>query len=617
MDRLENDLSAPGETTRRRPRRGALDLPLEAPAPGPLLRVAAATLLLGTLAVALVPDEAILRPKLVWSRGLTLAAACLALVAQGRRGALTVPGAYWLAAALVPGLLALLHPIHTDVASDALARDEILRLLLIPVTGWTAAVCLAHRAWRRGLLTVLGVGGLVVGGRALLEGQGALYSAVSQLALALEIVPTERPSAGFGNPVFLGAWLVLVTPLLLADALTNRGPSRWLSAAATGLLLPALGSTQSVGSWFGFGLALLAGLWLLLPSNRHRMAMLGAVLVTGAFVVVSRFDALMRDREHGLIWRDSWELFTLNPGGVGPGQFQIAFLPFASDELLAKQPLGEVIINDAHSEPLQLLVELGWPALLAVGVALVYGLAHVRTMLAAHWTDGRDRALFVAAVAGAVGCVGQSFVSPDLRFHVTSLTLGLVVGLAFAMGPTLTVALKAPARVLVALAGLGVLGYTGHATWEKMRFAAEVRPPPPADLSEGAAEEIAALQTRAEEQPDSALAWYELGSRLAEARRFPESANAFRRSLTLDPGNVGVSRSLGIVATFAGQYDEAVRHLRISLANRPEDPDVRYLLALASFGRGDLLTAVSEAESILADDPEHLRARILLERLRE
>ena len=76
------------------------------------------------------------------------------------------------------------------------------------------------------------------------------YAVLQRLAglAPVGIEPAVRAEAGFGNPVFLGAWLVLVTPLLLAEGLAEPGATRWPSAVAAGLCLPALLGTGSRGA---------------------------------------------------------------------------------------------------------------------------------------------------------------------------------------------------------------------------------------------------------------------------------------------------------------------------------------------------------------------------------
>ncbi|MDG2149231.1 MAG: tetratricopeptide repeat protein [Planctomycetota bacterium] len=569
------------------------------------------------LALALVPDHFILRTKVVWTRAALLGGLSVALLVQSLTGRLRIHWPTFFIMALAPGLLALLHPLHTPVASASLAEDEIQRLLLLPFGAWAAATALDSARWRRGFILALAFSGVIVGGYAVLQRLGGMLP--EGWLAQIEIFPRSRPLASFGNPVFLGAWLVLSTPLLLAEALTGRTATRWLAAVGAGLCIPALIATSSVGAWFGFGLALLVSLWLLLHTGRQRLVMAGTVLVGTAATLMIGWSSFFRSRVHTLIWRDSWNLVTTHPGGIGPGQFQVAFLPYASPELLEQHPLGHVVINDAHSEPLQLLLELGWPALISVLIALGCAAVAARNMLAQNWKSQHERALFVAALASIIGALGQSFVSPDLRFQVSVLMLALLVGFLSSQAPALVLDLKGrkvtrPLVLVMALAGLWLVTTD---TWKRIHLEEMLRPSPPTEISPQTAEEITQHEIHARLNENDPQAWYELGTAYYSVQRHAEAAEAFRKTLDLAPENTLIARNLGVCQALSGRYNEAVVHLRRSLAEDPDAPDIRWLLAYASFGRGDLRTAFSEVERILREYPDHDRARILLTRLRE
>ncbi len=608
----------------------AVMLPVEGPPPSVAGRVATLLLLAGVVAVAVVEDEQILRTKLVTARALVLGAACVGLLAQALAGRLRVPWSTWLFAALVPAGLALLHPLHTPVASRAVAWDEAQRLLLVPAAAWATGSLLAGARARAGFLAALSIGAIVVGGLAMLQRLGALHPVASRWMVELELTHSARVMAGFGNPVFLGSWLVLTTPLLLAEALTGRTALRWLAGLGAGLALPALLATDSTGAWAGFALAAVVGVGLLLETSRQRrryalavgavaLLALGVLLTGRELLAALELDGVFRSRVHTLIWRDTWQLFLDQPGGVGPGQFQVAFLPYASAELLAEHPMGAVIINDAHSEPLQLLVELGWPAVVAVAAAVLCAALAVRAMLAAPWRDLHARALFAAGAGSLAGAVGESFVSPDLRFHVTALSLGVLVGFLASQAPATVVRVRggAAGRGLVALVAVAALGLVGWSTFQRLSLAARLEPPAPTTREAPGEEEFAALEAAVAAAPGDPAAWYALGAAHYEALEHAHAAEAFRRALELDPSNGVLLRSLGICQALSGQYADANTTLRRSLLQRPDDPEVRYLVAFVAFARGDLRTALMEAERLVEEYPDHVRAIALLERLRE
>jgi cytochrome c-type biogenesis protein CcmH/NrfG len=108
-----------------------------------------------------------------------------------------------------------------------------------------------------------------------------------------------------------------------------------------------------------------------------------------------------------------------------------------------------------------------------------------------------------------------------------------------------------------------------------------------------------------------------LGAALAGQQRWTEAAESFRMAAMLSPGNPNVIRSLGVAQGLAGQFRAAAIHLRASLLQDPEDHELRYLLAYVSWRQGDVATAVEQLEVLLEARPDHRKARLLLEKLRE
>jgi cytochrome c-type biogenesis protein CcmH/NrfG len=568
-------------------------------------------LLVGLVAIAVIPDEAILRPKMVWGRGLILIAISIAVGSAALAGRLDLRWKAFLLVALLPALLAGIRLLLGTVDSEALARDEIGRLALLPAVAWIAAVLLDGPRWRRRFVVALALAGIWVGGYAVLQRLGGLFP--------VGVVPAIRAEAGFGNPVFLGAWLVLVTPLLLAEALVEPGWSRWCAALAAGLCLPALLGTGTAGAWLGMAVAILVGVLLVVPSSRtlHVTLVLGGVAL--AALILLHPDVLLRPRTHGLIWRDTVGMILQEPWGVGPGQFQVAFLPFASEDLLAAHPRSSVIINDAHSEPLQLVAELGWVGLLVMLWVVSALVTCVRRVLGAPAERAKDGLRLVAALAGVSGCLAQSLVSPDLRFHVTTIMLGLLLGLAASFDDAEAVTLRGGKPLRAGLALLALLGLTGTAwgAWDTLSMTRQLTPTPPLEVTPADAIRLAKLREDVNSFPDDAGAHYDLATALASQRRYAEAAAVMRKAQSLAPGNPSVVRSLGVLEAMAGRFDAAFPLLEAALVEAPDDLDVRYLLAFCAFGRGDVRTAIIQAEAVVKTDPDHARARVLLQRLRE
>ena len=607
----------------------------QSPSPVPLL------LLLGFLAAAAaVPDEAILRWKVTWTEGLLILAGSAMLVVQIASGRIRLPWPGLLLGSLLPGGIALvLTATRTDLVSAALARDEVERLLLFPLAFWCAATVLASERERGVFVGAVSVSVIVV----------AALAVAQNLAgeLGLPIDRSARPPATFGNPVFLAAVLVLTMPLCTAEALYASGWRRWAGAVALGLALPALRATQSRWAWLGFGVALCVGITALAPPGRPRRLLLIGLAGAALLMLLVNRSVVERPQQHALIWRDTLWMALDKPWGIGPGQFPVAFLDYASRELLDAYPPSAFVINDAHNEPLQVLAELGWPGLLAIALLVVALLLRAIRGLSEPTAAG-DRPLRVACLAALCGALVQSLGSPDLRFVVSTMMFGTVAGLcaSFAEPAQVTVPDSRLARILPV--GLVLLGaaFVLHGVYERLELAEMLRPSDPstaqsasrtptpvpgqqpsqasaapgsasAPIADSPAELVEVRRKDVEARPYDPARHYALGLALALERRYAEAAESFRTSLVLAPGNASAIRSLGVSEGLSGQFASAVSHLRLALEVEPENVEMRYLYAYSSWRRGDLDTAIAALELVLEAKPDHRQARLLLEKLRE
>ena len=562
-------------------------------------------------AIALVPDEAVLRPKVAWSQALALAAFGLALLQQAWMARLPIRWLGVVLTGLIPGLVGLLWWWTGPLTSRSLAWDENTRILLVTVIVWTTSVVLATRAlrtlcWGTLVCVTVPVAGLAVA-----------QNLAGQLDLPVDRV--ARAASTFGNPVFLGAYLVLAIPLCAAAALFGSGILRWMGALATGLALPALLATQSRWAWLGGAAAMACGIVLLAPTRRYRRTLLVCLVAGAALLAALSWKVIQRPQSHALIWHDTLRMIAEHPWGVGPGQFQVAFLPYASPELLAAYPRSSVIINDAHCEPLQILAELGWPGFLAVLAWLTLLLMACLRRLRSMAPTDLERPFLAAIIAALVGSVVQSLGSPDLRFLISSMVFATLAGLAAAMDEPANEPRRAPLPLRFAMAGAGVfvIGWAGHTLLERSRLVAQVRPRDPYVQTADTTHRLLDLLAAVKRDSGNPELHYNLGVALAEAHRYREAALALRKAAALSPGRATVVRSLGVVEALGGEFAPAVDHLRIALESYPAEAELSYLLAYSSYGLGDIATAIRELEALLATHPEHPQAHLLLEKLRE
>jgi O-antigen ligase len=188
-------------------------------------------------------------------------------------------------------------------------------------------------------------------------------------------------SATFGNvnmaAQFVGLALVVLfsRPLATGEALARRLPMEVLGLAGFGYV--ALAGTRSVA------LALVTAFVVLALVRRSRESLARAVVAVGvaAFVFLAPWpsepqDAAAREskatsaRWRLAVWADTLDLVRDHPLGVGGGNFEHAFTPYA---LAGRSRPGEALVfRSPHNEYLRLVAEEGVPAaILLLGLLLL------------------------------------------------------------------------------------------------------------------------------------------------------------------------------------------------------------------------------------------------------
>src|SRR5262249_28771802 len=99
--------------------------------------------------------------------------------------------------------------------------------------------------------------------------------------------------------------------------------------------------------------------------------------------------------------------------------FHLEFPAFASDRLKALWPPGQMIVNFAHNEYLQVLAETG---IAGFGLMAAVPIAFLR------WLKERERVEGPELAAAALWA--QNLLSPDLRFGLSSFMLFFCLGAA-------------------------------------------------------------------------------------------------------------------------------------------------------------------------------------------
>ena len=247
--------------------------------------------------------------------------------------------------------------------------------------------------------------------------------------------PHVRPFGPLGNPIFLGAYLVLAMPVVVGGFLAawsarRRGkPGSGARAAGFGLAaalsLVALVLSQSRGPVLGLivGVGVFAVLWAAAAGRRRAVVstfvagtmVVAALLVTGQVAGgrVGRLGALLdvgsrTARERLLLWGALGELAAADPLraviGYGPETMAYVLPPFLPDELIRLAP--DQVFDRAHNVVWEWWISAGLLGMLALwGLYLAACLAAFERLGLIRRRRGRLRlvgAILFGLAAGAL-----------------------------------------------------------------------------------------------------------------------------------------------------------------------------------------------------------------------
>ncbi len=256
-----------------------------------------------------------------------------------------------------------------------------------------------------------------------------------------------RAFSTFGNPILFASYLALILPVAFVLMGEDDRRTKVLGIVATISIILALGATVTRAGWIaGFvGIAL-----LLFLQGRRRIL---AALTVGIIVVIvltmtvlprmslgNEFSKAFLSRRGSIderieTWRITLPVVAERPlFGHGPDTFRSAFSPHDTESRVALVG-GSMLVDNAHSYPLQLAATLGVPAVVVfftlVLLVLTVALARERQIAETRYVTG----LVVAVIAYLV----------SLLFTVDTLGSGLVfwIFLGILRGSTIDIAPRA------------------------------------------------------------------------------------------------------------------------------------------------------------------------------
>lgn len=131
---------------------------------------------------------------------------------------------------------------------------------------------------------------------------------------------------------------------------------------------------------------------------------------------------------------------------------------------------------------------------------------------------------------------------------------------------------------------------------------------PTASPAAAPSDPLAALEQKAQKNPDDAAAWQELGFAYFEAGRFADAATAYRKGTAAAPGSAILWSSLGEALVMASEREpmpaEALSAFRQSARLDAKDPRARYFLAVNRDLGGDHAGAIGDWLALLKDTPK-------------
>jgi O-antigen ligase len=281
-----------------------------------------------------------------------------------------------------------------------------------------------------------------------LAGLFGLYGALRVLVQGIGL----RAAYGAARPFFTehgtyAAFLALLAPIPLFEALERTGRARWGYASAA--FAAGLGITLSFTRAAWISVVIVVPLALIVWA-RHRRSVRRLILpaalglsLAGVLVSLGAGQRLVRHAETVVQaenvsnlervnrWMAAWGMARDHPLiGVGYGAYPDAYPAYRRKAIVTELTYGHF---GAHSEPLRLLAEMGWPGL-AVGLGFVVAVVGVGLRTFHRAVDPGAARLALALAAGlaayAVHGVFNSYLGIDKVSAPFWLATGAIAALA-------------------------------------------------------------------------------------------------------------------------------------------------------------------------------------------
>jgi tetratricopeptide (TPR) repeat protein len=386
---------------------------------------------------------------------------------------------------------------------------------------------------------------------------------------ALTTIAAERVFSTLALPGTLWGFLVLALPIHGILWKRNRLIDLGLFVSVTLLLACGL-LTRSFG--FLVGIFVLAAGALIIQHRkvfRERLAILaGIVLVLvmlGSIFYSMRLETIENANPFSLRfknWIGAWNIFAVNPLGTGLNTFAVAYPQFMLP--------GSNETQYAHNTPLQIMSELGFPAILAFFVLIVYLVQTRRS------EDFGENTRYLAL--GLFVWLFHNLIDINVYFPSLGVMGAVLTGVLLARPQREPVSASKP---LVAAAWVITLCIVILAA--PMFVSNELLHRADIELENGKlAESIATLETAKQFNPLNSSLYHvtgetslELFHKTQKQEYLQLAQQSFERAIELSPLKVGPHVGLGLCLSTANRMEDALREIEIAQRLYPNSAYVR------------------------------------------
>jgi putative inorganic carbon (HCO3(-)) transporter len=473
----------------------------------------------------------------------------------------------------------------------------------------------------------------------------------------IQVPKLDRVMSMFGNPIFFAVHIINVLPIVFGMFLVSK-KIKFIYFLLFLISLPTLYYTKTRAAFLGLLVSSIFFVYEISKSKRKFIYLISLFLLFLFFGYFTK-DIWLRQQAHILIWRDSLNMWLSKPVfGFGLGRFHIDFVNFASERLRSIWPERNFIINDAHNEYIQLLVENG-----IVGFCLFIimmftffkeTLKYIKKL--EELKASETKIVLTSLLSGCVAVLVQNFFSVDLRFIISNiylfLTIGFITGSVSEIKEKSLIFKSSIAKVfgiVLILFLSGVLSFSikdktisflslAHFSSNGLKFKIDdaghgllqyvIRPylavyklQKEKDFFDekifDTAKTLEELKEIRKKFPNKSIIYERIAWIYAKEKKFDKAIENYVKAINLNPNSFGAYNNLGNIMFLLNNMDEAIKLYKKSIELNPKQVDARVNLGIAYYFKGKIDLAAEQFNEVLKIAPNNEKAITYIKKMRE